>query len=104
MNKVADEITLSLLVRIEAKGGRYQSSCPAIDVASAGRTIDEALTNIHEAVEQKLEDWVEEGLLLDELRRLSVPFVSGRRSNLPARADIPPGVLAATLNQYVRLT
>jgi predicted RNase H-like HicB family nuclease len=103
MNKVADEITLSLLVHIEAKGGRYQSSCPAIDVASAGRTIDEALTNIHEAVEQKLEHWLEEGQLLDRLERYQVPFVEGRRSDLHSQADIPPGVLAATLNQYVRI-
>ncbi|MDB4872442.1 MAG: hypothetical protein JWL97_3446, partial [Gemmatimonadales bacterium] len=36
----APEITLSLLVRIEADGGRYKASCPAIDVASAGRSID----------------------------------------------------------------
>lgn len=103
MNKGAEEITLSLLVQIEAKGGRYQSSCPAIDVASAGRTIDEALTNIHEAVEQKLEHWIEEGHLLDRLERHHVPFVEGRRSDLVSRADIPPGVLAATLNQYVRV-
>jgi predicted RNase H-like HicB family nuclease len=103
MNKVADEITLSLLVHIEAKGGRYQSSCPAINVASAGRTIDEALTNIHEAVEQRLENWVEEGQIFDKLERHRVPFVEGRRTDLPSQADIPPGVLAATLNQYVRV-
>lgn len=103
MNMAADEITLSLLVQIEAKGGRYQSSCPAIEVASAGRTIDEALTNIHEAVEQKLEDWVEEGELFNRLERHSVPYVVGHRTDLPARADIPPGVLAATLNQFVRV-
>jgi predicted RNase H-like HicB family nuclease len=103
MNTTADEITLSLLVRIEAEGGRYRSSCPAIEVASIGRTIDEALTNIHEAVEKRLEDWVEEGDLLDRLERHGVAFVAGRHPELAAHADIPPGILAATLNQYVRV-
>jgi predicted RNase H-like HicB family nuclease len=103
MNMTADEITLSLLVQIEAEGGRYRSSCPAIDVASAGRTIDEALTNIHEAVEEKLEHWLEEGRLFDSLERHGVPYFAGRRNDLPAQADIPPGVLAATLNQSLRV-
>lgn len=103
MNTAADEITLSLHVRIEAEGGRYRSSCPAIEVASVGRTIDEALTNIHEAVEQRLEDWIEEGDLLDRLARRGVTFVAGRHPELATQADIPPGVLAATLNPFVRL-
>ena len=103
MNKTEDEITLSLLVHIEADGGRYRSSCPAIEVATMGRTIDEALTNIHEAVEERLEHWVEEGHLLDRLERHGVAFVAGRHPDLAARADIPPGILAATLNQYVRV-
>jgi predicted RNase H-like HicB family nuclease len=104
MNMTAAEITLSLLVQIEAEGGRYRSSCPAIDVASAGRTIDEALTNIHEAVEEKLEHWLEEGKLFDSLERHGVPFVAGRHTDLPSQADIPPGVLAATLNQHLRVS
>ena len=103
MNQVAEEITLSLLVQIEAKAGRYRSSCPAIAVASAGRTIDEALTNIHEVVEQTLEGWVAGGCLLDQLARHHVSFVPGRRTDLAAHADIPPGVLAVTLNESVRL-
>ena len=103
MQRVENEITLSLLVQIEAQGGRYRSSCPTIEVASVGRTIDEALSNIHEAVEQQVESWVKQGDLFEHLERRSVPFVSGRRSDLPAHADIRPGVLTATLNQYVRL-
>jgi predicted RNase H-like HicB family nuclease len=103
MCQVADEITLSLLVQIEARGGRYRSFCPTIEVASAGRSIDEALTNIHTAVEERLEHWVEDGRLLAELERYQVPFVPGRRSDLPAHADLPPGVLAMTLNESVRL-
>ncbi len=104
MNMAKNDITLSLLVQIEAEGGRYRSSCPAIEVASAGRTIDEALTNIHEAVEEKLELWAEEGDIFDHLARRGVSYVPGRRSDLAARADIPPGVIAATLNQYVRVS
>jgi len=98
-----DEITLPLLVRIEANGGRYRSECPAIEVASAGRTIDEALTNIHEAVEERLEHWVEEGDFFGKLKQHGVSFVIGRHSDVTTHADIPPGVLAVTLNQYVRL-
>jgi predicted RNase H-like HicB family nuclease len=99
----APEITLSLLVKVEASDGRYKASCPAIDVASAGRSIDEALTNINTAVEMRLEDWVESGTLLEELEQHNVPFVHGRHTDLPAHADIKPGVLALTLNQSVRL-
>ena len=101
MNMAAGEITLSLLVHIEARGGRYTSSCPTLDVTSVGRTIDEALTNIHEVVEQVLERWALDGDILDELERHSVPFVRGRRFDLPSKADIPPGVLAATMNHAV---
>ena len=104
MNMATDEITLPLLVQVEAKGGRYQSSCPAIEVASAGRTIDEALTNIHEAVAQQLEHWAEEGDLLANLERHGVSFVAGRHTDLSTHADIPPGVLAVTFNQLVRLS
>lgn len=103
MQMVENEITLSLLVQIEAQGGRYRSSCPTIDVASVGRTIDEALTNIREAVEQEVESWQEKGELAERLEHYSVPFVSGHRTDVAARADIRPGVLTATLNQPVRL-
>jgi predicted RNase H-like HicB family nuclease len=97
------EISLSLLVNIEADGGRYRASCPAIKVASAGRSIDEVLANINEAVETRLEGWVEKGTLLDELELHSVPFVHGRHTDLLAHADIKPGVLALALNRSVRV-
>ncbi|HXT35363.1 MAG TPA: hypothetical protein VN837_07275 [Chloroflexota bacterium] len=103
MNATTDDITLSLLVQIEADGGRYKSSCPAIAVATTGRTIDEALTNIHEAVEEKLESWAGDGNILDHLARHGVAYVHGRAHGLPTHADIPPGVVAATLNQYVKV-
>jgi predicted RNase H-like HicB family nuclease len=98
------EITLSLLVQIEANAGRYKALCPAIDVVSAGRSIDEALTNINEAVETRLVDWAEKGTLLDQLELHSVSFVNGRHTDLPAHADIKPGVFAVTLNQSVYLS
>ena len=104
MNMTTDDITLSLLVQIKAEDGRYRSSCPAIAVASAGRTIDEALTNIHEAVEEKLELWAEEGSIFTHLAQHGVAYVRGRSTGVATHADIPPGVVAATLNQYVRLS
>ena len=104
------EITLSLLVNIEATGGRYRALCPAIDVVSAGRSIDEALTNINEAVETRLEDWAEKGTLLDQLEQHSVPFVSGRtywvigvgRQESPYQAVTP--AQAAVLRPRYRLS
>ncbi|MGH2386903.1 MAG: type II toxin-antitoxin system HicB family antitoxin [Chloroflexota bacterium] len=104
MNVANDDITLSLSVRVEAEGGRYRSSCPAMKVASMGRTIDEALTNIQEAVEEKLELWAEAGSVFDHLAAYGVPYVNGRSNELPAHADIPPGVVATTLNQYVKVS
>jgi hypothetical protein len=55
-------------------------------------------------VEEKLEHWLEEGSLFDSLEQLGVPFVVGRHTDLPSQADIPPGVLAATLNQHLRVS
>ena len=104
MTVVNDDITLSLLVHVEAEGGRYRSSCPAIEVASAGRTIDEALSNIDEAVGDKLELWAEDGSIFTQLAAYGVPYVHGRSKGEPAHADIPPGVIAATLNQHVKVS
>ena len=103
MHAANGDITLSLLVHVEAEGGRYRSSCPALEVAGAGRTIDEALRNIDEAMEEKLELWAEDGSIFAQLAAYGVPYVHGRSKGEPAHADIPPGVIAATLNQHVKV-
>lgn len=45
---------LSAVIRKE--GRLYSSWCPELDIASQGRTEDEALANLREAVELYLED------------------------------------------------
>ena len=41
---------------ITKEGKLYSSWCPQLDVASSGKTIEEARTNLKEAVELYLED------------------------------------------------
>ena len=36
---------------IEREGDRYVSLCPGLDIASQGRTVEEARSNLREAVE-----------------------------------------------------
>ena len=48
-------MTLHLTAIIEREGDGYVSSCPELDVASQGNTIEEARANIREAVELLLE-------------------------------------------------
>jgi predicted RNase H-like HicB family nuclease len=58
----------------------YVSKCPELNVASAGDTVEEALTNLKEAVELYLENAKVLGLLRDidrefkTDRRFSSPF------------------------------
>jgi predicted RNase H-like HicB family nuclease len=42
--------TLQLTAVIEREGDGYVGFCPQIDVASQGATVEEARTNLHEAV------------------------------------------------------
>ena len=41
---------------VENEGEWYVSLCPEVDVASQGKTVEEALKNLREAVELYLED------------------------------------------------
>jgi len=47
--------TIQVTAIIERKGDGYVALCPELDVASQGDTIDEARTNLAEAVELFLE-------------------------------------------------
>ena len=47
--------TLNLMAILEKEGNGFASLCPEVDVASQGRTVEEALANLKEAVELFLE-------------------------------------------------
>jgi predicted RNase H-like HicB family nuclease len=47
--------TLNLTALLEKEGDGFVSLCPEVDVASQGRTVEEALANLKEAVELFLE-------------------------------------------------
>lgn len=50
----AETMRLSAVIRKE--GEQFSSWCPEVDVASQGRSVEEALANLREAVELYLED------------------------------------------------
>ncbi len=52
--QVSDSLELSAVVRRE--GRFYVALCPEFDVASQGKTVEEALKNLKEALELYLED------------------------------------------------
>jgi predicted RNase H-like HicB family nuclease len=52
--QVANTLELSAVVRRE--GGLYVALCPEFDVASQGKSVEEALRNLKEALELYLED------------------------------------------------
>lgn len=48
-------MTYTLSAIIEHEGSWYVASCPELDVASQGHTVEEATRNLHEAVQLFLE-------------------------------------------------
>jgi predicted RNase H-like HicB family nuclease len=58
-------LELSLFVRKE--DNQYASWCPELDVASCGDTMEEACSNLDDAVDIYLETLLEEGKLLEIL-------------------------------------
>ncbi len=48
-------MTYTLSAIIEHEGDWYVASCPELDVASQGHTVEEATRNLHEAVQLFLE-------------------------------------------------
>ncbi len=50
------EQTLVFSAMVHKEDGWYVSWCPDIDIASQGKTVEEAVANLKEAVELYLED------------------------------------------------
>jgi predicted RNase H-like HicB family nuclease len=65
---MAKELVLSLVIKKEQ--GKYSAWCPELDVASQGDTVEEARSNLQEAVKLHVETMVEGGdlnQLLDKI-------------------------------------
>jgi predicted RNase H-like HicB family nuclease len=56
LSSVQQESTMLLSAVIHREGKLFVSWCPEVDVASQGKSIEEALANLREAVELYLED------------------------------------------------
>ena len=61
-----------LSFRAVPEDGQYASYCDELGVASCGDTIEEALTNIHEAVDLHLLELADLGQLEKELRERNI--------------------------------
>jgi len=65
--------TVNLTATIWEEKGAYVSKCPEIEVASFGKTPEEAFSNLKEAVELYLENAEELGLMGDVEVAISSP-------------------------------
>jgi predicted RNase H-like HicB family nuclease len=74
----ADTLELSAVVRRE--GGLYVALCPEFDVASQGKSVEEALGNLKEALELFLDDEDVEKPSRVETPMLTLVKVDFRRS------------------------
>ncbi len=62
------KLEFRLPVKIEREGHWYISICPVLDVISQGKTRDEALTNLKQALQLFIESCIERGTLEQVLR------------------------------------
>jgi predicted RNase H-like HicB family nuclease len=65
------ELTLTCIVRKELRGG-YSAICPELDVASRGDSIEEAKTNLREAIEGHVQTAAQEGMIDTILEQLGI--------------------------------
>jgi predicted RNase H-like HicB family nuclease len=49
-------MNMKLSAIVQKEGKWYVSLCPEVDIASQGKTVEEAILNLREAVEMYLED------------------------------------------------
>ncbi|MEK6874139.1 MAG: type II toxin-antitoxin system HicB family antitoxin [Nanoarchaeota archaeon] len=65
------ELILTCVTKKEIRGG-YSALCPELDVASRGDTIEEAASNLQEALSGHLKTAQQEGMLKDILQELGI--------------------------------
>lgn len=90
------EVILNISVKKEIEGG-YSAICTDLDVASQGETIDEAVSNIKEAIELYIESAKELGIMNEILERLGLASEElSEGVNIPKmfRTEIPVKVAA----------
>ena len=63
---------LILTVVIKKELGKYSSWCPELDVASQGETVEEARTNLKEALELHVETMIQNGDLQELLEKVGL--------------------------------
>jgi len=73
--------------QIWKEGGMYTSYCPELDVASCGRTVDEAKKNLREALEIFIEETSKMGTLKDLLEEAGYDL-SSKEETLVKRKEL----------------
>ncbi len=81
--KTQEKLYLHCSVLVRQEGDQYASWCPELDVASSGATIEEASTNLNDAIHCFLETYSELGELPQMLRERGVELVRGEESPRP---------------------
>ena len=76
-------VKLKLSAAVHREGAWFVSWCPELDVASQGRTVEEALANLREALELRLEG--EEADVPQEPFLLTTVEVEHGETTRPAR-------------------
>jgi len=70
------KVEVSVPAEVHKKGDWWISSCPVLDVCSQGRTKEEAMSNLEEALALFVDSCVERGTLFDVLREAGFERVS----------------------------
>jgi predicted RNase H-like HicB family nuclease len=85
---------MSVPASVRRDGEWFHSSCPVLDVHSQGRTEDEALTNLVEALQLFVETCYEQGTLEQVLRAQG--FVPGHDGDLVSErmVEVPLSLIA----------
>lgn len=91
------QVVLNVVIKEEPEGG-FSVVCTDLDIASQGETIDEAMTNIKEAVELYLESAKELNIMNDVLERLGLNKEDLKKSEVTVpktfRTEIPVELFA----------
>ena len=88
---------------IEKEGNQYVSHCRELGVASCGDTIDEALTNLDDAIQVHIDALVETGELLRVFRERNIRIDLQPSQDEPL-IRVPPGKILTTYQRHVPIT
>jgi len=81
---------------VQEEDGQYSAVCHPLETASCGNTIDEALSNLREAVQLHLEALEEAGLRDEWFAEHGIEFLDGDDGDtIPVNVNIPRGGVVA---------